>query len=66
MSGFIGALIFFLVLQTVTAGGRLYVRTAIVKKFGADDVAVIFTYVRSFLVVSSALILIITAAIDSL
>ena len=45
MHGFVGALFFLLVVQTVTALGRLYVRTAVVKKFGSDDVAVIMTWV---------------------
>jgi len=45
MHGFVEALFFLLVLQTVTALGRFYVRAAVVKKFGSDDVAVIITLV---------------------
>jgi len=48
MNGFVGALWFLLFLQSVTALGRLYVRTAIVQKFGLDDVAVILTLVCFF------------------
>lgn len=45
MNGFVAVLIFFVVLQLLTASGRLYVRIAIVKKFGWDDVAVVMTVV---------------------
>ena len=43
--GYFGAIIFFLILQWVTALGRCGIRLFIVRKFGIDDIALLVTLV---------------------
>jgi hypothetical protein len=41
------AMITFLVLNTITVGLRVYVRTAISKSFGYDDIAMLVAFVST-------------------